>query len=651
MIYTIKRNGVLIFQHEIRGSRTQSAPAVDFVDVEFDYSEAILFKNNDTIEFDGQTYYCDKQYNSVLKKSTNLYNHRARFLSSNYQATNIALLDPQGLHIFEIEGNLLTLLTLAVNRLNAIDSGWSYDTPPTTVTKTFQIDGQNVMEFLARVSSEFEIPFYIQDKVIYYKDPALVDGGRFEYGKGNGFIDIRKSYKSGEKIPNTVYASGGDDLVLDDPVINNGDIANNGVIEGFYSNENIKPTTRVYMEGVVTADNVVTTTQINYDIQAQKIAGQTPLINFETGALGGLSFYITNSTWDTNTNVTVIYLKKRTVDGVLLPNNTVRALAGDYFNITNIRQPQAIIDEALFKLGQYATADMNNRILNNMSIEVTLDPLFPEDLKLNDSISVGDDNLELAGRFFILEIKTDLQNLNKKDIVLGRNFRYLNIPGLNVKNDNIIDLGIQNNYDDLVVIEEEVVIIKDEIERVKIDLDAVKVDTDELKLSVETIQVVELPLKENTSNKVNILEIEAPTSLQYPNAISVKEGLNLKQNKLIPSSNVSIANDVISVKVNNVTQTVPANTVTNNPNSTYAVQNDTNGNLVVNVPSTNILPVYHHFSSQSTVVVNHNKGAYASVGVMLGTEMVLSNIDQDVSMNSVTVNFSKPETGIIILNF
>ena len=42
---------------------------------------------------------------------------------------------------------------------------------------------------------------------------------------------------------------------------------------------------------------------------------------------------------------------------------------------------------------------------------------------------------------------------------------------------------------------------------------------------------------------------------------------------------------------------------------------------------------------------------YASVGVMLGTEMVFSNIDQDVSMNSVTVNFSKPQTGIIILNF
>lgn len=490
MIYQIKRGSEVIFEHEIRGNRTQSAPAVDFVDIEFDYKEAVLFKNNDIIEFDGETYYCDKQYNSVLKKSTNLYNHRARFLSENYKATDIALLDPNGKHIFEIEGNLLTLLTLAVNRLNAMSSGWSYDTPPTTITKTFQIDGQNVMEFLARVSSEFEIPFYIQDKVIYYKDPALVDAGGFAYGKGNGFIDIRKSYKSGEKIPNTVYVSGGDDLVLDAPVVNNGDITTNGVIEGFYSNENIKPTTRVYMEGVVTADNVVTTTQINYDIQTQKIAGQTPLINFETGALGGLSFYITNSTYDTNTNVTVIYLKKRTEAGVLLPNSTVRALAGDYFNITNIRQPQTIIDEALFKLEQYATSDMNNRILNNMGIEATLDPLFPEDLKLNDSITVIDDNLELAGRFFILEIKTDLQNLNKKDIVLGRNFRYLNIPGLNIKNDNIIDLGIQNNYDDLVLVKTEVAELTTDF----IELDgAVIQNTDK----ITEIEDFKLPAKQN----------------------------------------------------------------------------------------------------------------------------------------------------------
>lgn len=533
MIYEIKRNGVTIFTHEIRGSRTQSAPAVDFVDVEFDYYEAILLEKNDTIEFDGQTYYCDKQYNNENKQSSNLYRHRARFLSENYRATEIALLDAQGLSTFEIEGNLLTLLTLATTNLNRLSSGWSYDTPPTTVTKTFQIDGMNVMEFLARVSSEFEIPFYIQDKVIYFKDPALVDAGLFEYGKGNGFIDIRKFYKSGEKIPNTVYATGGDGLVLDTPVINSGNIASNGVIEGFYENENIRPTTRVYMEGVVSADNVVTTTQINYDIQAQKISGQTPLINFETGALGGLSFYITNSTWDTSTNVTVIYLKKRTVDGVLLPNNTVRALAGDYFNITNIKQPQAIIDEALFKLGQYATADMNQLILNNEGIEVSVDPLFPEDLKLNYSITVIDDNLELAGRWFILEIKTDLQNLNKKDIVLGKNFRYLNIPGLNVKNDNIIDLGIQNNYDDLVVIEEQV-------NEQWVIIGEIDGKVGEIDLDIEDIKYVELPKKEDNLNKVNILEIESPTVIQYPNAKSVKDALILKQDKLTAGSNISI---------------------------------------------------------------------------------------------------------------
>lgn len=621
MIYQIKRGSTVIFEHEIKGNRTQSAPAVDFVDIEFDYKEAILFKNNDTIEFDGETYYCDKQYNSVLKKSTNLYNHRARFLSENYRATEIALLDPNGVAIFEIEGNLLTLLTLAVNNLNRISvgsAGWSYDTPPATVTKTFQIDGQNVMEFLARVSSEFEIPFYIEDKVIYYKDPALIDAGRFEYGKGNGFLDIRKSYKSGEKIPNTVYASGGDDLVLDAPVVNNGDIADNGVIEGFYSNENIKPTTRVYMEGVVTADNVVTTTQINYDIQAQKIAGQTPLINFETGALGGLSFYITNSTYDTSTNVTVLYLKKRTVDGSLLPSTTVRALAGDYFNITNIKQPQAIVDEALFKLGQYATADMNNRILNNMGIEVSLDPLFPEDLKLNDSISVGDDNLELAGRFFILEIKTYLQNLNKKDLVLGRNFRYLNIPGLNVKNDNIIDLGIQNNYDDLVELEEDInnqfTVIGERFSDIELDLDNIKFDKipdieeklNATELGLDTVVNIELPKKEDNSNKKATLDFEVPDVKWYPNITAVKVGL---------SETLAQANNYTTNAVNP------------------------------------LKPIYHHFSAQTTVTITHNRGMYASVGVMLGTEMVLSNIDQDVSMNSVTVNFSTPQTGIIILNF
>ena len=536
MIYQIKRNNIVIFEHEIRGSRTRSVPAIDYVDIEFDYYEAILLKKNDTIVFDNQTYYCDKQYNSDNKKASRLYTHRARFVSENYRATEIAVLDAQGVSDFEIEGNLLTLLTLAVTNLNRVSSGWSYEIPvPNTITRKFVISEENVMSFLVKVSGEFEIPFDITNKVIKFSEPTHVNAGNFAYGKGNGFLELTRTYKSGEKVPNTVYANGADDLQLDDPVVNVENINENGVIEGFYSNDNIVATTRVQMVGTVTANNVVPTNQINYNINAYKIAGQTPLINFETGALAGLSFYMTEFDYNGVGNTSLIYLKRRTIDGQLLPNDTVRAQAGDFFNITNITQPEEIVNEAKQKLFDYAFSYMQNNINKNLVVNASLDPLYEEDLQLNDKITIIDTNLDLNGDFVINEIKEDLQNLNKKDIkldivgFLGFNF---NLP---IKNENIIDLGIQNNYDDLVQVEEE-------IGRVKVGVDDIRTDTNILELEVSDIITVKLPSKESIINKAADLK-DLNTDL-YPNVQAVVDGLSETLNSANTYTNSAVQGKV-----------------------------------------------------------------------------------------------------------
>lgn len=568
MIYQIKRDNVVIFQHEIKGNRTQSAPAVDFVDIEFDYYEAILLKRNDTIEFKGQTYYCDSQFNNIFKKSSNNYQHRARFLSEKYRATEIAVLDPNGVSEFEIEGNLLTLLTLAVDNLNRISSGWSYTTPPTTVTKLFQISEENVMSFLTKMSGEFEIPFEINDKIITFAYPAHTDAGAFEYGKGKGFLDLKKSYRSGEKIPNTIYATGGDGLTLDSPIIDQSSIDINGVIEGFYSNDDIKPTTRAMMTGVVTVNNVVATTEINYDLNAYKINGQTPIINFETGALAGLSFYIDKFEFDIPTNVSLIYIKHRTVDGALMPNNTVRPLAGDFFNITGITQPPQIILEAKNKLYSEASTFLYNGILRNLVLEANLDPLYAEDLKLNNEIFVNDVNLDINGFFIINEIREYLQDLQRKEIkvdYIGRNFLYT-INGervkLKVKNDNIIELGIQNNYDDLVSAQDELIAIGDELTYIGDEVAVIE---------------AELPSKESKDNKVDTLTPEITTPELYPTVIAVNDGLATKQNTLTAGSNITI--DPITNTISSTTSSQEYIPITSSGESVVIDSNNTIVNI------------------------------------------------------------------------
>lgn len=619
MIYQIKRDNIVIFQHEIRGARTQSAPAVDFVDIEFDYYEAILLERNDTIEFDGQIYYCDKQYANYQKKSNNLYNHRARFLSENYRATEIVLLDPNGFSSFEIEGNLLTLLTLAVDNLNRVSSGWSYVTPPTTVTKTFDVSGENVMSFLTKLSGEFEIPFDISNKVIEFKAPDLPNKGDFAYGKGNGFLDLRRSCKTTDKVPNKVYATGGDGLQLDDPVWDVNDSNFNGIIEGFYSNEDIKPTTRAQMVGTTSFNNVVVTDLINYNLNNYIIPGTTPIINFETGALGGLSFYITQFTYNPITNVSLIYIKHRTVDGTMLPDNTVRPQHGDYFNITNITQPSEVVDEAIGRLQTAAYAYMANGIKNNIKLEASLDPLYIEDLKLNDLIKVKDDDLEIDDDFVIVEIKTDLQNLQKKDLVLNYLPRSLTGFRLRLKNDNIIDLGIANNHDDLVTVQDKIGVIGgqiDDIEQTQLPILAGQIGTvsnelAEVEDDVENIVSAFLPLKEDESNKKQ--DLTSTNANHYPSVPAVKQGLATKQNILTQGSNIDIVGDTISVKVNGTTS-----------GSTYAVQNDPNGNLVVNVPIVD-------------GVTFHQIPTTAPLNIQITTKKTIINVATGVTSANITV--------------
>lgn len=439
MIYQIKRNNTVIFEHEIRGSRTQSVPAVDFLDIEFDYYEPILLQRRDTLDFQANTFYCDSQFNSIVKRSEHLYSHRARFLSINYSATDIALLDSNGAHIFEIEGNLLTLITLAVNNLNRISEGWTYATPPNTITKLFSVNNENVMSFLAKVSGEFNIAFDIRDKVVTFGEIFHEQGNNFEFGKGKGLTEITKNSKN-EKTPNVVYASGGNGFQLDLPVIDEGDVRLNGIIEGFYTNERIFPTTGTNVKTANVNPNVFNV-DLNYYIPNYFINNQRALVNFETGALAGLSFYIFNVLYNTE-NENIITIIPRTVDGVEYPNGTVRPQAGDRFNITNITMPVEAVEDAKVRLQADALNMMRYNILRNIEVSASVDPLTTKRVYVNNKIRIVDLDLDLNDDFFVVETKTYLQELNRQEMKLSANGNwYLNLS-LPTVNENIIQVAL-----------------------------------------------------------------------------------------------------------------------------------------------------------------------------------------------------------------
>lgn len=59
---------------------------------------------------------------------------------------------------------------------------------------------------------------------------------------------------------------------------------------------------------------------------------------------------------------------------------------------------------------------------------------------------------------------------------------------------------------------------------------------------------------------------------------------------------------------------------------------------------------YHHFSHKQEVKIQHNLLKYPRVDVMIGTDIVLADTEHSPDMNSVTVRFGSPQTGIVVIN-
>lgn len=465
MKYEIKRGNEVILNHEINGVRTKSAPAVDFIDIEFDYPQAILFKRNDTIVFKGETYFCDSQYNATIKKGSNTFNHRARFVADSYKLTEIMLKAPNERFKvkFEIEADLEALIRLAVDALNLATDGkrWSYTPVDNTTTQKYEIEGESVMSFLIKVSGSYELPFTIKDRVISFKNPTHANAGTFRYGKGKGFLDLKLFYNNSVKIANTIYGIGGDDLELNTPEVDFNNIAQNGVIEGVYINSEIIPTTRWTVDSEGVGDNDFFSAYLPYSIINNKIEGQSPIVNFETGALAGVSFfadYIENQTF------TTITLRRRMIDGEELPSDIKKPRLGDFFNITDIKQPQEVIDVATAKLKAETAKFLKDSLARTMRIEVSVDPLHNEDIQLNNRILVVDESLGINDAFIVNEIRENLQKLNQKEISLEYSSRwFLRLKLLDVVRSSISQLYARDNSARVDFVEGEIQPIREDV--------------------------------------------------------------------------------------------------------------------------------------------------------------------------------------------
>ncbi len=179
-------------------------------------------------------------------------------------------------------------------------------------------------------------------------------------------------------------------------------------VSGYSSNE-INPETS-YIED----------TSINFDINAYKIAGQTPSVVFKSGVLSGVQCEISKFNYASKR----IYLKAFTdSDGNVLPNPTHLPEVGDTYTLVNIIMPQTYIDTAEVELQaatqKYLDENCAPHAIYNLEIDPKDAKLNNVSLKAGDRVTIIDSALSINKLIRISSIEYPLVNPYKIKVVLA----------------------------------------------------------------------------------------------------------------------------------------------------------------------------------------------------------------------------------------
>lgn len=324
---------------------------------------------------------------------------------------------------------------------------------PSTDFEYLQVDRENVMSFLSKVSSTFNEPFYIEDTRLSFGAKLNHLNKEYAYGRGKGFKNITNKRQENQKLITVLYASGGTENLpegygnerltiqpLTDP-----NFLDYGRIEGFYNNDNIFPTTAGVLGEFVDYDPADTpTTFATYNFKSNLgfvTTGQKAQINFTNGDFNGLSF---NGEVYINEGVEYIMIKIKGHGSGSYSGLDLKE--GDKFNITNIQQPPIVVHNAEEKLRLEAQDYLAK--INGMAneIDVVCDPMLDINVNLNDVITVKDNELGIQGDYVVNGFTEDLQPLKEKTLQLSFNYTQLKNINLDIAKSRTSNEQVQIDY-------------------------------------------------------------------------------------------------------------------------------------------------------------------------------------------------------------
>lgn len=391
----VKRNGVDTIKLPLNAARySNKVMAEHGLSFSLGNVAALGLRVGDTFTYKGEEYTLN-QVEDFKKMSRFVSSFDFVFEGPRHTLTNL-FLDHLGARKFSFSGTAEEWLHLFVDCANSKSSGWTVGEFEDLGRVTVEFDSTYILDALTMVAQAMKAEWGIKGKVISLKKTVGTPRAlTFEYGKNKGLYSLTRKSLQDKKIVTRAYARGGDKN-LPEGTFNYftipGYVEKNtvlyGIREGEFIDEEIYPKRTGTVTSVAQIDKqlfTVTDSSIDFDLNGQRIDGETAYIVFKSGLLEGNQFEITSYNHGSKT---IRFKANDEGNGNLFPTDTVHAEVGDKYTLIGIRMPQSYIDAAVAELTTKRQEYLDSNSVPRVVYELEVD--FIHLARLNTNLDAGD---------------------------------------------------------------------------------------------------------------------------------------------------------------------------------------------------------------------------------------------------------------------
>ncbi|MCW8314222.1 hypothetical protein K7A41_23555 [Sphingobacterium sp. InxBP1] len=441
MLVQVKRNGVNTVQLPLNAAKfSDKVMAEHGLSFSIGNVSALGLRVGDTLTYKGEEYTLN-QVEDFKKMSRFVSSYDFVFEGSRHILAYL-FLDHLGSRKFSFSGTAEEWLHLFVDCANSKSSGWSVGEFEDLGRVTVEFDSTYILDGLTMVAQAMKAEWGIKGKVISLKKTVGTPRSlTFEYGKGKGLYSLTRKSLQDKKIVTRAYARGGDKNLPEGvfgyftiPGYVEKNTALYGIREGEFIDEEIYPNRTGTVTAVAQIDKqlfTVTDSSIDFDLNGQRIDGETAYIVFKSGLLEGNQFEITSYNAGTKT---IRFKANDEGNGMLFPTESVHAEVGDTYTLIGIRMPQSYIDAAAAELTakrqEYLDSNSVPRVVYELEVDYIQLRRWNTELNAGDIVRLVDSDKGIDAEIRITEISYDavypdvIENGMSFDAVIGNEVTY-----------------------------------------------------------------------------------------------------------------------------------------------------------------------------------------------------------------------------------